>query len=110
MSALNGPERLPADGGQPRKLVLLLHGLGADGNDLISLAEPWGRLVPHTHFAAPDAPATRMPSKVHIMARPVLDGKMGSEILAKELLLMVIRPPEIISSADGAAEQVAREE
>ena len=60
--------------------------------------------------AAPDAPATRMPSKVRIMARPVLDGKMGTAILAKELLLMVIRPPEIISSAGGAEEQVTREE
>lgn len=59
---------------------------------------------------APDAPATRMPSKVRIMARPVLDGKMGPEILAKELLVMVIRPPEIISSAGGTEEQVARED
>ena len=56
MSALTGPERPPAGGGQPRKLVLLLHGLGADGNDLIGLAEPWGRLMPHACFAAPDAP------------------------------------------------------
>ena len=56
MSALKGPERPPANGGAPGKLVLLLHGLGADGNDLIGLAEPWGRLLPHAHFAAPDAP------------------------------------------------------
>ena len=56
MSALRGPERPPANGGAPRKLVLLLHGLGADGNDLIGLAEPWGQLLPHAHFAAPDAP------------------------------------------------------
>ena len=56
MSALTGPERPPAGGGQARKLVLLLHGLGADGNDLIGLAEPWGRLVPDACFAAPDAP------------------------------------------------------
>ena len=56
MSALTGPERPPAAGGAPRKLVLLLHGLGADGNDLIGLAEPWGQLLPHACFAAPDAP------------------------------------------------------
>ena len=56
MSALKGPERPPAGGVRARKLVLLLHGLGADGNDLIGLAEPWGRLLPHAHFAAPDAP------------------------------------------------------
>lgn len=60
--------------------------------------------------AAPEAPATRMPSKVRIMARPVLDGKMGPAILAKELLLMVIRPLEIISSAGGAEEQLGRED
>ena len=56
MSALDGPERPPASGAAPRKLVLLLHGLGADGNDLIGLAEPWGRLLPDACFAAPDAP------------------------------------------------------
>jgi hypothetical protein len=60
--------------------------------------------------SAPDAPATRIPSKVRIMARPVLDGKMGPAIPVKELLLMVIRPPEIISSAGGAEERVARED
>ena len=56
MSVLKGPERQPAGGGTARKLVLLLHGLGADGNDLIGLAELWGRLVPDACFAAPDAP------------------------------------------------------
>ena len=53
---MKGPERPPAAGGAARKLVLLLHGLGADGNDLLGLAEAWGRLVLHAHFAAPDAP------------------------------------------------------
>ncbi len=56
MSALSGPERPPASGGAARKLVLLLHGLGADGGDLIGLAEPWGQRVPDACFAAPDAP------------------------------------------------------
>ena len=56
MSSLKGRERPPAAGGAARGLVLLLHGLGADGNDLIGLAEPWGRLVPGACFAAPDAP------------------------------------------------------
>ncbi len=55
MNDLSGPERPPARGAV-RKLVLLLHGLGADGNDLIGLADSWARLLPHAHFAAPDAP------------------------------------------------------
>ena len=53
---LDGPERPPANGGPARKLVLLLHGLGADGNDLIGLADAWGRALPDALFAAPDAP------------------------------------------------------
>ncbi len=53
---LDGPRRLPAAGGAPTGLVVLCHGLGADGNDLIDLAETWGQAVPHAAFASPDAP------------------------------------------------------
>lgn len=47
---------LPAAGGTPTSLVLLLHGYGADGADLIGLAEPWGQAVPDALFLAPDGP------------------------------------------------------
>lgn len=53
---LEGPEFGPAAGGAPRKLVLLLHGLGADGNDLIGLAPHWARLLPSAAFVSPHAP------------------------------------------------------
>jgi phospholipase/carboxylesterase len=53
---LDGPRWGPADGGPPRRLVLLLHGLGADGFDLIDLASGWGRAVPDALFVAPHAP------------------------------------------------------
>lgn len=56
MSTLQGPEQPPASGGPARQLVLLLHGLGADGNDLIGLAEPWASILPNAHFVSPDAP------------------------------------------------------
>jgi phospholipase/carboxylesterase len=56
MFALDGPRFGPAAGGRPQSLVLLLHGLGADGNDLISLAPYWARALPHTHFVSPHAP------------------------------------------------------
>lgn len=55
-SALNGPYRGPADGEAPRQLVVLLHGLGADGNDLIALADHWAQDLPHAAFVSPDAP------------------------------------------------------
>jgi phospholipase/carboxylesterase len=37
-------------------VVFLLHGLGADGNDLIDLAPHWGATVPDALFVAPHAP------------------------------------------------------
>ena len=56
MFALDGPRFGPAAGGRPQSLVLLLHGLGADGNDLISLAPYWAQNLPNTEFISPHAP------------------------------------------------------
>ena len=56
MPRLSGPSRPPASGGEPRRLVILLHGLGADGNDLIGLAPYWARLLPEAEFLSPNAP------------------------------------------------------
>jgi phospholipase/carboxylesterase len=53
---LSGPSFGPAAGGKPRRLVLLLHGLGADGNDLIGLAPYWAPLLPDAEFLSPNAP------------------------------------------------------
>ena len=43
---LSGPSHPPQSGGKPTRLVILLHGLGADGNDLIGLAPYWAPLLP----------------------------------------------------------------
>src|SRR5215475_6547626 len=56
MLALSGPSRPPASGGRPSRLVILLHGLGADGNDLIGLAPYWASLLPTAEFLSPNAP------------------------------------------------------
>ncbi|MDA1132980.1 MAG: dienelactone hydrolase family protein [Proteobacteria bacterium] len=42
--------------GPPAGLVVLLHGWGADGNDLIGLAGAWRAVLPRAAFVAPDAP------------------------------------------------------
>ncbi|WP_350335471.1 alpha/beta hydrolase [Coralliovum pocilloporae] len=46
----------PVSGGEPASLVVLLHGYGADGNDLISLGRDWCMKFPDTMFVAPNAP------------------------------------------------------
>jgi phospholipase/carboxylesterase len=55
MITLDGPVLQPASG-QARALVVLCHGLGADGHDLFGLAPDWQRAVPHAAFVAPNAP------------------------------------------------------
>jgi phospholipase/carboxylesterase len=52
---LSGP-RLPPARGNATHLVVLCHGYGADGNNLIGLAPMWQRLMPTVAFAAPNAP------------------------------------------------------
>lgn len=54
MTAIDGPRVTPR--GRVRSLVVLLHGYGADGNDLIGLAEAWRPMLPNTAFSAPHAP------------------------------------------------------
>ncbi|MBS0276276.1 MAG: dienelactone hydrolase family protein [Proteobacteria bacterium] len=52
---LSGP-RLPPARGEATYLVVLCHGYGADGNDLIGLAPMWQRLLPTVAFVSPNAP------------------------------------------------------
>lgn len=53
---LDGPTAAPAGGAAPRSLVILLHGYGSNGADLIGLAPYWRPALPDTLFLAPDAP------------------------------------------------------
>ena len=46
----------PAAGGNANKLVVFLHGYGADGKDLLDLANPFGMALPNASFISPDAP------------------------------------------------------
>ena len=52
---LDGPRLKPAR--EPAThLVVLCHGYGSDGNDLIGLAPHWGGLLPGAAFVSPNAP------------------------------------------------------
>ncbi len=56
IAAIDGPRLSPASGGPARSLVILAHGYGSNGEDLIALARHWARALPDTAFVAPDAP------------------------------------------------------
>lgn len=52
---LDGP-RLDARSGRAKMLVILLHGYGSNGDDLITLGREWSPNLPDVAFSAPDAP------------------------------------------------------
>lgn len=50
--------RRAAQRGKSRSLVVFVHGYGADGSDLLGLADALSPHLPDTAFVAPDAPET----------------------------------------------------
>jgi phospholipase/carboxylesterase len=78
---LKGPER-PAASGKADSLVIFLHGYGADGNDLIGLADPLAPHLPDTRFIAPNAPepCRNNPFGHQWFPIPWLDGSSEAEM------------------------------
>ena len=78
---LNGPRHAPRSG-QTKSLVILLHGYGADGNDLIGLAEPLSQYMPDTAFRAPNAPQRCRVNPMGYQWFPIswIDGSPESEM------------------------------
>ena len=52
---LNAARKAPRSG-ETHSIVVFLHGYGANGEDLLGLADPLGEHLPDTLFVAPDAP------------------------------------------------------
>lgn len=55
-ATLTGPHVPPAGGGAPKRLVVMLHGYGADGSDLIGLAPFLASKLPDAAFHSPNGP------------------------------------------------------
>ncbi len=53
---VNGKSLKPRSGEAPRQIVLLLHGFGSGGSDMIALAPHWQDALPDALFLAPHAP------------------------------------------------------
>lgn len=79
--------RKAARSGQARTMVIFLHGYGADGADLLGLADPLGPHMPDTAFIAPDAPdrCTGNPAGFQWFPIPWIDGSSDEEASAGAL-------------------------
>jgi phospholipase/carboxylesterase len=83
MPILTGP-RAAARSGQIKSLVILLHGYGADGNDLFGLSGPLAQHMPDTAFRSPNAPERCRVNPMGYQWFPIswLDGSAESEMEA----------------------------
>ncbi len=81
---LNSGRRGPHSGHKPSSAVVFLHGYGADGADLLGLADPLGPHLPNTVFFAPDAPerCSGNPFGYQWFPIPWLDGSSEEQALA----------------------------
>jgi len=87
MTRALGAERVEAASGETRSCVVLLHGYGANGRDLIGLAGPLADHMPDTLFLSPDAPEECVGSPLGLQWFPIpwIDG--SSEETARQGLL-----------------------
>ena len=56
LPTLSGPQQPPKSGGAPDSLVIMLHGIGSNGDDLMGLAPYFADALPNTAVHAPNAP------------------------------------------------------
>ena len=84
-------QRRASVSGADSSVVIFLHGYGADGSDLLGLAEPLAPHLPDTVFIAPNAPDRSMANPMGFQWFPIpwIDG--SSESAAGEGLLRAAR-------------------
>src|SRR3954468_19320068 len=90
MSLLDGSPLAPLSG-NARQLIVLVHGYGADGNDLISLGQHWQQALPDAAFVAPHA-------------RQPVPGSPGFQWFA----LSNLQPTEVQEGAEVAAPELEK--
>jgi phospholipase/carboxylesterase len=56
VNIIDGPRLPPASGEKTQALIVLLHGYGSNGDDLIGLAPYWKNKLTHAQFVSPNAP------------------------------------------------------
>lgn len=87
---LSGPMLPPKSGAPARQLMVLLHGYGADGADLIGLGYEWRELFPDMVFVAPNAPSPCARSPSGFEWFPLLDDRIAGRLKGAEEVRPVI--------------------
>ena len=87
---LSGPMLAPANGGAPDSAVVLLHGYGSDGNDLIAMAPHFQHLLPGALFVSPNAPSPAQMTGYGHQWFPI--NLEGGKLATRQLGVVAARP------------------
>lgn len=109
MRALEGG-RKASKSGENSSLVVFLHGYGADGADLLGLAEPLSEHLPDTVFVAPNAPERCIGNPMGYQWFPIpwIDG--SSEEEAEAGMIRALEDLNAYLDSTMAAEDVSERE
>ena len=64
------------------RIIVFLHGYGANGNDLISIGNAWQKVIPKTIFLSPNAPFDCPLEMIHISGLSLLQFLQKALVLA----------------------------
>ena len=70
----------PLSGGSPKQIVMILHGLGSDGEDLLWLAAAYASILPDALFILPNAPFPSEPGSGYQWYTPQEDGPLMQDV------------------------------
>ncbi len=98
-------KRRDALSGKADSLVMILHGIGANGQDVIELADHLGENMPDTLFVAPDAPHQTPinPEGRQWFSMPQYDGSTHIElgVTMQESILRVMETLNTVATAES---------
>lgn len=89
-ATLSGPMLPPKSGGPARQAMVLLHGYGADGRDLISLGYEWREQYEDMLFVSPNAPEACAQNPGGFQWFPLDVDRIGSRIVGVETARPVV--------------------
>ena len=101
---LKGPSLPPLSGGEAKQIIILLHGVGSDGDDLIGLAPYFQKILPDALFVVDLANETTAITEAQKLGIPVI-GLADSNVNPEGIDFLIpgnddaIRSIELIASA-----------
>lgn len=104
--SLNGPSQQPLNDSKPKQVIVMLHGVGSNGDDLIGLVPYLAKALPNVAFYSPHAPypydmapfGRQWFSLADRSAEAMLAGAEQAAPLLREYIAMLLKKHDLTAS------------